>query len=192
MISMLRIATEQDDSEPGEDSPVRYAIVNIDMLSQSLPPTHVLPPLLEQFPKLVSSQNPCERRAAMAALGAVMEGALDFMTDYMDQALQHVFALLQDPSPMVVRAALVCLSQITEVLPSEVIKHHSTMVPVVFELLHSNIPDIMKAACGTLDAILEWIPQDAVVHYLPKLMEALLHIMRHEADSDVKLIVAGT
>jgi len=191
MVSMLHIATEPDDEEPGEDSPVRLAIVNIDLLSQSLPPTHVLPPLLEQFPKLVSSQNPSERRAAMASLGAVMEGALEFMTDYIDEALHHVFALLKDPSPMVVRAALVALSQITDELPKEVIKYHETMVPVVFELLHSNHAEVMKAACVTLDAILEWVPQDAVVHYLPKLMDALLYIMQHDADPDVKIIVAG-
>jgi len=191
MVSMLRIATEPDDAEPGDDSPVRLAIVNIDILSQSLPPAHVLPPLLEQFPKLVSSQNECERRAALLALGAVMEGALDYMAEYIDQGLQHVFAALKDPSPMVVRAALVSLSQITEELPSEVVKYHSTMVPDVFNLLQSNHSEVMKAACGTLDAILEWIPQDAMVHYLPNLMKALLSIMHNSTDNDVKLIAAG-
>lgn len=191
VLSMLRIAMEPEDEEPGEDSPVRLAVINIDILSQSLPPTHVIPPLLEQFPKLAQSQNPYERRAAMATLGAVMEGALEFMADYIDGALHRVFALLQDPSPMVVRAALVCLSQITEELPSEVVKHHADMVPVVFRLLHSDHAEVMKAACGTLDAILEWVPQEAVAQYLPDLMNALLHIMQADVDGDVKLIVAG-
>jgi importin-4 len=192
LLSMLHIAMEPDDTDHDEDSPVKLAVVNIDILSTNLPPAHVLPPLLQQFPKLAMSNNPNERRAAMATLGAVMEGSLEFMADYIDDVLPHVFTALRDIEPSVVRAALVALSQITEELPSEVIQYHSTMVPVVFELLGSMNQDIMKAACNTLDAILEWVPQDAVAQYLPKLMEALLYIMTTHAESDVKLIVAGT
>jgi len=191
LLSMLHIAMEPDDDELEEDSPVRLAVVNIDILSTSLPPTHVLPPLLEQFPKLATSNNPYQRRAAMSALGAVMEGSLEFMANYIDDVLPHVFSALRDSESIVVRAALVALSRITEELPDEVIKHHSTMVPVVFELLGSSNSEIMKAACNTLDAILEWVPKDAVSQYLPKLMEVLLYIMKTSVDSDVKIIVAG-
>jgi hypothetical protein len=188
---MLHIAMEPDDDDHDEDSPVRLAVINIDILATSLPPTHVIPPLLEQFPKLAQSSNPYERRAAMASIGAIMEGSLDFMTEHINNVLPHVLRTLRDPEVTVVRAALVCLSQITEELPNEVNQHHSTMVPVVFDLLHSPNPDIMKAACNTLDAILEWVPKDAVAEYLPKLMEALLFIMTTDVDTDVKIIVAG-
>jgi len=188
---MLRIAMEPDDNDLDEDSPVRLAIVNILILSNNLPPTHVLPPLLEQFPKLATSVNPYERRGAMGALGAVMEGSPDFMADYIEDILPLVFRSLRDPEPTVIRAALVALGQITDELPTEVTKHHVTMVPVVFELLGSNNLEIVKAACTSLDAILEWVPKEAVEQYLPKLMEALLYIMTTDVDTDVKIIVAG-
>src|SRR3981189_1613126 len=81
VLAMLHIAMEPDDEDVDEDSPVRLAIVNIDILATSLPPSHIIPPLLEQFPKLAQSNNPCERRAAMAALGAVMEGTMEYMTN---------------------------------------------------------------------------------------------------------------
>lgn len=191
MLSMLQIAMEPDEDDLDEDTPVRLAVINIDILATSLPPTHVIPPLLEQFPKLAQSSNPYERRAAMASIGAIMEGSLEFMTDHMGSIMPHVLNALRDPEATVVRAALVCLSQITEELPNEVNQRHSTMVPIVFDLLHSQNPHIMKAACNTLDAILEWVPKDAVSQYLPKLMEALLFIMVTDVDTEVKIIVAG-
>jgi len=190
---MLHIAMEPEDFEfdADADNPVRLAIVVIEILSSNLPPAHVLPPLLEQFPKLATSNNPYERRAAIASIGAVMEGSLEFMADYIEDVLPHVLAALRDSEGFVVRTALYALSQITEELPSEVVKHHSTMVPVVFDLLGSNDLETMKAACNTLDAILEWIPQDAVTQYLPKLMEALLYILTIHVDADFKVIVSG-
>ena len=188
---MLHIAMEPDDNDPDEDSPVRLALINILILSNNLPPTHVLPPLLEQFPKLATSPNPYERRGAMAAIGAVMEGSPEFMADYIEDILPLVFRSLRDPEPTVIRAALVTLSQITDELPTEVTKHHVTMVPVEFELLGSNNLEIVKAACSSLDAILEWVPKEAVEQYLPKLMEALLYILTTDVDSDIKITVAG-
>jgi importin-4 len=128
----------------------------------------------------------------MSALGAVMEGSLEFMADHVDQLLPLVFNALQDPQPVVVCAALIALSQITNELGDDVVqKHHSTMIPVVFDLLGSRDPKIMKAACNTLDSLLEWVPQDFIVGYLPKLMEALLFIMTTHVDSDVKIIVVS-
>ena len=175
----------------GEDAPPRLAIFNIDILATSLPPTHVIPPLLEQFPELVRSDNPNKRRAAMAAIGVIMEGAAEFMTTYIEELLPYVFSALRDSESIVVRAALIALSQITDELPTEVANHHSALVPEVFELLHSSNMEIMQAACNSLDSILEWIPRDAVAQYVPKLMEALIFIMSTDVDSDVKRIVAS-
>jgi len=192
MLSMIRIAAEPEEYDPQEDSPVKLAVININILSTSLPPTHVIPPFLENFPKLAGSSNPYERRAAMSSLGAVMEGSLEFMAPYIDELLPHVFNALQDPKTIVVRAALVALSQITDELGSDVVQHHVSMIPVVFDLLGSQDVEIMKAACNTLDSLLEWIPQDAITGYLPKLMEALLFIMTTHVDSEVKIIVVCT
>jgi phosphoribosylcarboxyaminoimidazole (NCAIR) mutase len=127
----------------------------------------------------------------MAALGAVMEGTMEYMTNHIESVLPFVLERLRDSDSSVVKAALNALSRITEELPSEVISHHSTMVPVVFELLGSHDTQVMKAACNTLDAILEWVPKDAVTQYLPKLMEALLYILTTSADAEIKVIVAG-
>lgn len=191
VLSMLHIAMEPDDNDPEDDSPVRLAIANIDTLSTSLPPSHVVPPLLEQFPKLAASHNPCERRAAMAAIGALAEGAADFISNYIEDILPHIFVCLRDSEAFVIRAALIALSQVTEQLPTAVLKHHAAMVPVVFELLGSSNSAIMKAACNSLDAMLEWVPKDTVAPYLPKLMDALIYIMRSDVDPETKVIVAG-
>src|SRR5271170_6481745 len=180
---MLRIATEPNDADEDEDSTFTLSIGNIDNLSTNLPPAHVVLPLLEQFPKLAASNNPYERRAAMAAIGAVMEGSWEFMSDYIDEVLPVVLGALQDRETMVVKAALIALRSINEELPSESRRHHPTMVPLVFELLGSMDMQVMKAACNTLDAILEWIPKDEVVQYLPKLMDALLYILTTNVDS---------
>jgi len=188
---MLRIAMEADEDPDDDDSPVRLAINNIEILANSLPPQHVVPPVLEQFPILTSSPNPNERRAAMAALGAIMEGALDFMTPYVNDILPPVFNALRDPEPIVIRAALGCLTRITDELNDNVAHYHSTIVPVVYDLLGSKNPAIMKAACTTLDAILEWIEEDEILQYLPKLMEALLYIMTANVDSEAKCVVAA-
>jgi vesicle coat complex subunit len=191
LLGMLQIATEPDEEDLDEDTPVRLAITNIDILSTSLPPTHVAEPLLQKIPQLAQSADPNQRRAAMASLGAVMEGALEYISVYIEELLPLVLAGLRDSETQVVRAALIALGQIAEELPSDVTKHHSTLVPIVFDLLMSHNTDIMKAAINSLDAILEFTPQEAVVQYLPKLMEALLSAMTASIDPDVKIIVAG-
>jgi HEAT repeat protein len=188
---MLQIATEPEEEDLDEDTPVRLAITNIDILSTSLPPTHVAEPLLQELPKLAQSPDLNQRRAAMASLGAVMEGALEYISTYIENLLPLVLAGLRDSEHQVVRAALIALGQIAEELPTEVTKHHSTLVPIVFDLLMSRNSDIMKAAINSLDAILEFTPKDAVVQYLPKLMEALLRIMTTDIDPEIKIIVAG-
>jgi RNAPII transcription regulator C-terminal len=192
LLGMLQIATEPDEEDLDEDTPVRLAITNIDILSTSLPPTHVAEPLLQELPKLAQSPDLNQRRAAMASLGAVMEGALEYISTYIENLLPLVLAGLRDSEHQVVRAALIALGQIAEELPTEVTKHHSTLVPIVFDLLMSRNSEIMKAAINSLDAILEFTPKDAVVQYLPKLMEALLRIMTTDIDPEIKIIVAGT
>jgi importin-4 len=192
---MLRIAMEpdDDDDDPSNDTPWRLAIINIDILSTSLPPTHVVEPLLKEFPNLSQSGDPNHRRAAMAAIGAVMEGALEYLAPHIESViLPRINVGLQDDSPMVMRAALVALSQITEELPQNVMRLHGELFPRVFNIVsHARDFKIMKAACATLDAMLEWIPQEAIVNYLPELMSTLLLMLQNLPEPELKLISAG-
>ena len=220
LFSFLGIASEPDDSEIYEDenSPLRLALFNIELLAEHLPPEHIAAPFLVRWPQLINSSNKYERRASLAALGGVMRGSSEFMTQYTDQLLPDVIRVLKTTEGSVVRVALITLSQLTEVVPEKVTQHHSIVIPTVFEVMkfaiaqppekllnglavHNATSDqplliptgpsdmqTIRVACETLDTILEWIPPESIPPYLPHLMDLLLYVLKTDADSDVKTI----
>ena len=103
----------------------------MDSLATSLPPAQVFPTLsliVHQY--FNNKTDPNQRRAALLALGVVVEGCSEFMRPHMDELWPFVLNGFKDEDPSVRKAACTCLGCITEWLEESCIEKHDILVPV--------------------------------------------------------------
>lgn len=184
---LLPIGREEDPEDADEDSPSRLAFRVLDVLSQTLPPSQIFPPLSRHIQADMASADPSARKAALMALGVTVEGCSEFIRPHVNQLWPIVEAGLQDQEPMVKKAACIALGCLCEWLPEECAIRHESIVPVLFN--HISDPMAQKPACAALDSYLE-ILGDKITTYLPLLMERLL-VLLESAPLPVRATVTG-
>jgi hypothetical protein len=184
---LLPIGREEDPEDADEDSPSRLAFRVLDVLSQTLPPSQIFPPLSRHIQADMASADPSARKAALMALGVTVEGCSEFIRPHVNQLWPIVEAGLQDQEPMVKKAACIALGCLCEWLPEECAIRHESIVPVLFN--HISDPMAQKPACAALDSYLE-ILGDSITTYLPLLMERLL-VLLESAPLPVRATVTG-
>ncbi|ANB11517.1 Kap123p [Sugiyamaella lignohabitans] len=182
---------EEDDetnNEDDEDTPAKRALLMIDALSSSLPPTQVMAPLLAALPHCASSQDIFQRRAGFLALSQAVEGAPDFVANQISAVLPLVVQGLQDANQMVKVSALMALAQLAGELHDVIGEHHEALLPLVFSIMDgASSLKVGKSACLALDAILETLEADIITQkYLPELIPKLLHLLNHTSDLTLK------
>lgn len=184
---LLPIGREEDPEDADEDSPSRLAFRVLDVLSQTLPPSQIFPPLSRHIQADMASPDPAARKAALMALGVTVEGCSEFIRPHVNQLWPIVEAGLQDQEPIVKKAACIALGCLCEWLPEECASRHESIVPVLFN--HISDPLAQKPACAALDSYLE-ILGDSITNYLPLLMERLL-VLLETAPLPVRATVTG-
>ena len=118
---------DTDSSSMGEQLAVRA----VDSLATSLPPAQVFPTLSQIVHLYFNNKaDPNQRRAALLALGVVVEGCSEFMRPHMDELWPFVLSGFKDDDPSVRKAACTCLGCITEWLEESCIEKHEILVPV--------------------------------------------------------------
>ncbi|KAI9925257.1 hypothetical protein MW887_006180 [Aspergillus wentii] len=200
--SALQIVTELgDDSEDDDITPARSALGLLDMLSQSLPPSQVVVPLLNTLGQYFSSQNPDYRRAGIMALGMCVEGAPDFISTQMKEIFPMVLQLLQDPEPKVRQASLHAVARLADDLAEDLSREHAALMPVLFKNLASAMQEykgeesgpiinIMKAGISAIDAVVDGLDEHDVAPYQNELVPILHKLFKHP-DFRIKGLAAG-
>ncbi|BDD56643.1 hypothetical protein MPDQ_000079 [Monascus purpureus] len=199
----LHLVTELDESPSLDDeiTPARSALGLLDMLSQSLPPSQVVVPLLQSLGQYFHSTDPNYRRAGILALGMCVEGAPDFISTQMKEILPMVFQLLADPSPIVRQASLHAVARLADDLAEDLSYEHEKLMPLLFQNLASAmqeykgeeegpIIDIMKAGISAIDAVVDGLDEKDVVPYQAELVP-ILHKLFKCPDFKVKALAAG-
>lgn len=109
----------------------QLAVRAVDSLATSLPPAQVFPTLSQIVHQYFSNKtDPNQRRAALLALGVVVEGCSEFMRPHMDELWPFVLSGFKDEDASVRKAACTCLGCITEWLEDSCIEKHEILVPV--------------------------------------------------------------
>ncbi|KAL1955720.1 hypothetical protein VTO42DRAFT_8192 [Malbranchea cinnamomea] len=202
-LTALQLATELGDTEvDGDDiTPARSALGLLDVLSQSLPPSQVVVPLLNALGQYFNNENPDYRRAGIVALGMSVEGAPDFISTQMKEIFPVVLHLLEDPEPKVRAATLHTVARIADDLAEDVAERHETLMPLLMKNLataiqHNNgaesgpTVDIMKAAVAAIDTVVDGMDDKDVIPYQSELVPALQQLFKHP-DYTIKGLVAG-
>lgn len=189
MVGAMHIATELEPDEDDEDmSPARSAIGLIDQLAGSLPPKQVIVPLLEQFPKFATHQDPRFRMSAMLSLGNAAAGAPDFISTQLEPLLPLIVNLLCDAELQVRHAALVGLIHLAEEMADEMASQHEQIISAILKNLEAasqagsdkkNV-SIIRCACGALDTFGDGIDTKIMAQYGPNLMEPMIKLLDHE------------
>lgn len=189
MIGAMHIITELDPEDDEDDtSPARSAIGLVDQLATNLPPKQVIVPLLEQFPKFASHQDPRFRMSAMLSLGNAAAGAPEFISTQIEPLLPTIVSLICDPELRVRHAALIGLIHLAEEMADEMVSQHEQIISAILKNLESAIQGgndkkntvIIRCACGALDTFGDGIDTKIMAQYGPNLMEPMIKLLQHE------------
>ena len=202
-LTALQLATELGDIEvDGDDiTPARSSLALLDMLSQSLPPSQVVVPLLNALGQYFNSQNPDYRRAGIVALGMSVEGAPDFISTQMKDIFPVILRMLEDPEAKVRAATLHTVARIADDLAEDVAERHEVLMPLLVrnlaEAIHHNngaetgpTVEVMKAAVAAIDTVVDGMNDMDVIPYQTELVPALQALFKHP-DFTIKGLVAG-
>ncbi|QSL66265.1 hypothetical protein MERGE_000642 [Pneumocystis wakefieldiae] len=191
ILSMLLIGTEEDIGSPDDDSPSRLAFRCIDILSISLPPSHVFIPLMNYIPQYLQSENPGYRKSALTALGVAIEGSSNFVSTQFSYLITLIITGLKDNHQVVKRAALLALGQFADELPDETSGWHSELMHILLELILDSHEETKKSALNTLDALLESLDSESISDYFSCIMERLLGLFQSNSTFEIKSTVVA-
>ena len=197
------ILTEIEDDEDEDDmGPARSALALLDQLSSDLPPRQVIVPLLEAFPKFVTSSDPGYKKAGILALGNVVEGAPDFIASQIKTIIPHVITLLNDLDSGVRHAALVGLARLADDVAEELSAYSEPLMTALVKNLQAAVApsddakvvkkniEIIRSVCGALDSLSEGLDSEFMKQYAGELVNNIGALVAHE-DYKVKVAASG-
>ncbi|KAJ6261178.1 Importin-4 [Drechslerella dactyloides] len=190
----IKIAAEpQEDDEGGDDSaPSRIAILMINFLADALPPSQVVLPLMKTLGPYIQSQNPNERRAALLAIGACVEGAPDFVATQIEAVVPVIHNALSDPDMQVRKAALQALANLADEVGEDIGQYHAEIVPILIQMLdvQGDSLSIKRACCYAIDAVLGEVDAKEMPAYLDSIMPRLSAMFTQD-DVSLKTAAVG-
>ncbi|KAK6354998.1 hypothetical protein TWF696_004125 [Orbilia brochopaga] len=190
----IKIAAEpQEDDEGGDDSaPSRIAILMINFLADALPPSQVVLPLMKTLGPYIQSQNPNERRAALLAIGACVEGAPDFVATQIDSVIPVIQNALSDPDMQVRKASLQALANLADEVGEDIGQYHAQIVPILIQMLdvQGDSLSIKRACCYAIDAVLGEVDAKEMPAYLTSIMPRLSAMFTQD-DVSLKTAAVG-
>ncbi|KAK8069039.1 importin beta-4 subunit-like protein [Apiospora phragmitis] len=188
----------EDDDDEDDMNAARSALVMIDQLSTDLPPAKLSFPLLDEFPKYASSENPGHRRAAILALGTAAEGAPDFVATQLEGLMPAIIHLLNDPNRSVRYDALVSLMRMGEDLAETMKAHHDAIMTALVKNLEAASEDendernveIIRSVLGSIDTMSEGLGGEVMNKYAQGLIGRVGRFLNHQ-DVKIKSAAAG-
>lgn len=168
-------------------------------MSSSLPPSQIVVPVIYGFKSYAVSPDFQKRKAGINALGAVVEGAPDFIDSQLPELIPLVLQLLNDPEIQVRRAASIGTQLLAEQLSETMGKEHQSFISSLIKNLDAAVQgmdgtdgkiclDVAIQCCTAIDSLVEGLEVDDIKQYLPKLIPHLSHLFSHP---DTKLKAAS-
>ncbi|KAL8704513.1 MAG: hypothetical protein Q9201_002322 [Fulgogasparrea decipioides] len=191
-LKSLEIVTEMGEADASDEDVTtgRSALMLIDVLAESLPPSQVVVPLLHNLGPYVNSPDPDRRKAGILALGTVVEGAPDFINTQMHEILPLVLRLFDDGEDKVRRAALDTIMRLAEDLAEDLGNEHAKLIPALVKHIDTAMRqlagpddkknlDTIKACCNAIDALVDGLEPEVIKDYLPELVPRLSRLFTH-------------
>lgn len=179
---------DDEDDDDDETNPGSLALQLIDNMSNALPPSQVMGPLLNALPNYIKSSDPADRKAGFMSLAVAVEGAPDFVSTQIEHILPAVVDGLNDSDVTVKVAALQCLYYLSYELRDTVSSEHEILLPLVFNIMDTaSALKVGKCACSAMDALLESMDRKVITEkYLSTLVPKLLHLLSITNDFTLK------
>ena len=201
-LKCLEIVTElieDPDDDEDEMNPPRAALGLLTILSEKLPSSQVVAPLLHALGAYVNSDNSDRRRAGILTLGMCIEGAPGFIATQLSEITPLIIHLLADNHPRVRRATLDCLIKMGEDLSDDLAKEHQKLIPAIARTMDRAVSSlttpsdevnigIIKASCNALAAVAEGMEQKDIETILPELYPRVGRLFSHP---DLKIKAAA-
>ena len=171
--AMIIIGKEDIENEDG-DSPPGLAIQVINTLSTTLSPNQVIPDLWSRVQKAIESGQSSEKKAAILAVGSVIEGCADYLRPKVEEITNLILTNMRDNDSSVRRASCVALTSMLEEFESELMDMHQQIVPVLYDMITDD-ENVAPVALNALDTLLENLGPE-IEPYVDVLMTKLLSI----------------
>ena len=172
--SMIVIASENVDLDDDQDTPASLAINVINTMSTTMAPNQIIPALWDRVQLAMNTGKSGEKKAALLAVGGVIEGCADFLRPQISQIAGLILQNIRDPDTGVRRASCVALAQLLEDFETEICEMHQQILPVLYELI-SDDESVSPVALNALDSMLESMG-DEIAPYVDGLMQKLLSV----------------
>ncbi|GJP51676.1 hypothetical protein CLOM_g10825 [Closterium sp. NIES-68] len=171
-------ATDSEQDEEYELSPMRFAAQAIDAVAMEAPRKHVFPPVLAFARAHITDPSHHMRYAAVMAMAVITEGCCEAVRGRLESdVLPLVVAGLGDAHPKVRGAACFAVGQLAEFVQPEASEHYKTILPAVFAALNDADPVVREKAYYALAAFCEHMG-DEILEFLDPLMRQLMDALR--------------
>jgi hypothetical protein len=195
----LRLVVDIDKfDDDGERNPGRQSLVLLDVLSENLPPNHVVLPLMQKVGEMSKNSEPTVRRAGILALSVCVEGAPDFFSTQLKELIPLILHLLEDESPIVRGAALQTVARLAEELQDEVAVLHDSLIPAIIKNFDAGEAGLNSASskeahkivldsCIALEAFMDVLEKEHTANYIEQILPRLSRMLLQD-DDKIKMV----
>lgn len=181
---VFTIATECED-DPVDTTPVDMAFRLLDTLAIALPNKAVYPVVIEFANLLISNPNPLQRKAGVITIGVIAEGCSDFMKQDLQAIVNKLVQALYDPDQSVREGAGLSLGYCSDHLKPDILELHEIILPRLIDLVDQAVTKVKQKVLYAIDIFCENFDEE-IEKYLPSLVEKLISLAAHEADSKTR------
>lgn len=172
-------ALQDEDEEEDNDSNPVVAESALDRIAMGLGGKTILPHITSNIPVMLQNQDWRFRHAALMAMSAIGEGCHKQMLNVLNQIVDAVLPMLQDPHPRVRYAACNAIGQLsTDFAPQLEKKFHDRIIPGLLIILDDvTHPRVQAHAGAALVNFAEECPKSIMAGYLDAIIGKLEQIL---------------
>ncbi|GFU48669.1 importin-4 [Nephila pilipes] len=184
---------DDDDDELEEQTLPSAAGQALDVMALHLPPSKLLPLLMQQLQGAFENPNPHYRKAAYLAISVVAEGCSEFIRHkYLPVFVPLIIRGIKENDAVVRNAALYAVGQYAEYLQPDISKYAPDLLPVLFEYLQQTClllqqgnkkPPTLVRTFYAVERFCENL--EDILPYLPTLMNCLTTFLTINTEKSV-------
>lgn len=169
---------DDNEDENEESTPLALGLRLLAELASELPPSLVVSPVFARLEGLVSSPDLWRARGGLLAIGLVLPGAPEYVSNNLPKFVPLLVHGLKHSEAVVRLAALKSIYEMSGELQNGFAEYHATFLPVLMETVQTAThQSVYRYATFCVDGIVEYMEQEAVVPYLGGLVARLLEML---------------
>lgn len=189
---LTECADEDNEDEEDEETSLDLATLSLlAIMASHLPPSQVVGHLVPHFKKYAQSGEPARKRAAIAALGATVEGAPEFVDSQLSSIIPIVLQLLNDPDAKVREAATAGTKELCECCPETMAREHEKLIAALGKNLTAAVQylggeddksalSVVTNCLASFDSIFDGMKTEDLKRYMPDLVPAISQLLDHD------------